>query len=87
MRLANAAHSFHIDKAMQIYASDTAYSPHLARLVFQQSRIETLTGDRNAKSTLHSAFAIRGRTVANEDRFAEDLAEADFDELIGIWER
>ena len=72
---------------MEIYARNAAYNPHLARLLFQKSRIQALTGDRNAKSTLHSAFAVRGKGVANDNRFAEDLSEADFDELIGIWER
>lgn len=74
---------------MKIYTSDAAYTPHLARLLFQQSRIQTLTGDPNAKTTLHIAFTTRGRLVSawNDLRFAEDLSEADFDELIGIWER
>lgn len=77
----------HIDEAMQLYASNPAYNPHLARLMFQRSRIQTLTGDSSAKSTLHRAFAIRGRIGANDDRFAEELSEADFDALVGIWER
>ena len=72
---------------MQLYASNPAYNPHLARLMFQRSRIQTLTGDSSAKSTLHRAFAIRGRIGANDDRFAEELSEADFDALVGIWER
>ena len=72
---------------MDLYASNTAYSTHLARLVFQRSKIQTLTGDPGAKLTLHSAFAIRGRIRSSGNRFAEELSEMDFDELVGIWER
>ena len=86
-KLTNALHSYHFDKAIEFYASSAAYSPHLARVVFQLSRMQTQTGDPSAKSTLHNAFAIRGRVLPNGTRFAEELVEADFDELVGIWER
>ena len=86
-KFTNALHSYHIDKAIEFYTSNAAYSPHLARLLFQLSRLQTQTGDPSAKSTLHNAFAIRGRITSNGNRFAEELVEADFDELVGIWER
>ena len=79
--------SSHADESMRLYADKAVYSPHLARLLFQRSRIQAQVGDPSAKSTLHSAFAILKRVRPNEGRFAEELSEADFDELVGIWER
>ena len=72
---------------MEFYTSDAAYSPHLARLLFQRSRIQTLNGIAGAKSTLHRAFVILSRISSNNNRFAEELTGADFDALVGIWER
>ncbi len=86
-KFTKALHSHHIDKAIDFYASNAAYSPHLARLLFQVSRLQTQVGDPRTKSTLHNAFAIRSRITSNGNRFAEELVEADFDELVGIWER
>lgn len=84
---ANAPYSHHVDQAIQLYAGKAAHNPQLARLLFQRSRIQTLTGDPSAKSTLHGAFALLKTIRPNEGRFAEELSEADFDELVGIWER
>ena len=77
---------------MPFYDRDPAYKPHYARLLFQKSRIQTLTGDPSADLTLHTAFAIRvtirgGVLGPNDKQFPEELSEADFDELVGIWER
>lgn len=79
--------TYYIDGATQLYASSAAYSPHFARLLFQRSKIQALTGDPSAKPTLHSAFAIRRRIRPYDNRFAEELTETDFDDLIGIWEK
>ena len=85
--LADSAHRYHVDEAMQLYGSHAAYHPKLARLVFQRSRIKTLTGSPSAKLTLHSAFSIRRQIRPTGNRIAEEMTEADFDELVGIWER
>ena len=86
-RPANALSSHNLDEAKQFYSSDAAYDPHLARVVFQQSILQAMTGDKSTKSTAHAALAIRRRVIPEENRFAEDLSEADFDELVTIWER
>ena len=72
---------------MQFYKSDTAYESHLARVIFQQSRIQAVFGYESANLTLHKAFKVRGGVRPNESRFAEELSEADFDDLVGMWER
>lgn len=83
----NAPARYHLDGGMQLYASSAIYTPQVGRLVFQRSRIQTLTGDPRAQSTLHGAFVIRRRIMPYDNQFAEELTEADFDKLVGIWER
>lgn len=83
----DAPHSHHTDEATLFYGSENAYEPHLARLFFQRSKIETLTGSSGANSFLHTAVALRGRIKPEDKRSAEELSEADFDELVGIWEK
>ena len=83
--------SSHLDKATSFYAGDPAYEPHLARVLVQRSRIQTMTRDPAAMPTLHKAFAIRvavrGGMGPNEIWRAQDLAEWHFDELIAEGER
>ena len=84
---AHTPHSHHIDEATQYYGSKPNCDPHLARLLFQRSRIQTLTADSGAMSSLHDAFAIRAALRPDDKRSAEELTEADFDDLVGMWER
>ena len=80
-----------LDKAEQFYKSDAAYIPHLARVVFQRSRVQHLTRDMGEMKTYFDAFAlraaIRGAIKAEDKPYEDKLTEADFDELVGIWER
>ena len=84
---AHTLHSHHLDEATQYYGSKPGYDPHFARLLFQRSRIQTLTAGPGAQSFLHDAFAIRVAMRPHDKRSAEEMTEADFDELVGLWER
>ena len=59
----------------------------LARVFFQQASLETLTRGSQAADMLDHAFALSAPHRPDDGRAAEELTEADFDELIGLWER
>ena len=84
---AHTLRSHLLDQATQHYGSKPVSDAHLARLLFQRSRIQTLTARPGAKKNLHDAFMIRLILRPNDKRSAEELTEADFDELVELWER
>ena len=86
--LIHLPNSHHIDEALEYYYSRKPdCDPHLARLYFQESRIPTLTVGTGATRFLRRAFAIRAALRPDDKRCAEELTEADYDELVGVWER
>ena len=84
---AHTLHSRHNYQAQQYYSGKPECEPHLARLFFQRSRILKLTDNSDMKVPLNRAFSIRRAIRPDDKRSADELTEADFDELVGLWER
>lgn len=77
-----------IDQAIQILKYSIYHKGEHARALFLQSRIFQSAGDNAAaQDGLNKSVAIRRQIVENDLRQAEEMSEADFDDMVVIWRR